>query len=86
MSRISSLLLVTGLSILPVVAFAQQNATPVQPAAPASQPAATPAPMSKAPAPGVKTTVSKKETGSNHAKLGTTTPAAPAKTVEPGKS
>jgi hypothetical protein len=82
MIRISSLLLATGLAILPIGAFAQQAATP----APMGQPATTSAQTTKAPAPGVKTAVSTKDTKSAHAKLGTTAPSVPAKTAEPSKS
>ena len=96
MTRISSLLLATGLAILPAGAFAQQNATPsttqmAQPATTAAQTTKsdvkTPAMhMTKTPAATVKTTVVSKDTKATHAKLGTTTPATPAKTAEPSKS
>jgi hypothetical protein len=82
MNRISSLILTTGLAILPIGAFAQQTATP----APMTKPAATAAQTAKTPAPGVKPTVSMKDSKSTHAKLNTATPAVPAKTTEPGKS
>jgi len=82
MIRISSLLLATGLAILPMAAFAQPAATP----APMGQPATTSPQMTKAPAPGVKTAVSTKDAKTTHAKLGTTAPSVPAKTAEPGKS
>lgn len=80
MKRISSLLVATGLAILPVAAFAQQNVAPAQPLAPATQMNSTDA---KAPAPGVKTTMPMKHGKSTHAKTNT---AAPAKTAEPSKS
>jgi hypothetical protein len=54
MTRISSLILATGLAILPIGAFAQQTATPMaQPTASAAQMNKTDA---KTPATGVKTT------------------------------
>lgn len=72
MTRISGLLLATGLAILPIAAFAQQTATPAatpteQPATPAAQPTKTTA---------AKTHVATKQTRSIHAKRTTTAPAA----------
>jgi hypothetical protein len=81
MTRISSLVLATGLAILPIGAFAQPNAAPV--IAPMAQSAPQ---ASKTPSNTVKTTVSTKDAQPTHAKTGTTTPAAPAKTAEPSKS
>jgi hypothetical protein len=76
MTSISSLFLATSLVILPVAAFAQQTAAP-------TGQNATQVTKTDAKASGIKTPVATKDT---HAKLGTTTPAAPAKTAEPGKS
>jgi hypothetical protein len=78
MTRISSLLLATGLAILPIGAFAQQNTTPAAPAAQVTK--------TDVKAPGVKTPVATKDAKATHAKLGATTPAVPAKTAEPSKS
>ena len=78
MTRISSLassILVAGLTILPVVAFAQQSAAPAQIAVPASPAVQTPV--------NAKTVTGMK---SQHAKSGTSTHAVPAKTTEPNKS
>jgi len=83
MKRISSLFLATSLVISPVAAFAQQTAAPA--AAPMGQPA-TQVTKTDAKAPSVKTPVATKDTKATHAKLGTTTPATPAKTAEPSKS
>ncbi|HEY0184008.1 MAG TPA: hypothetical protein VGC09_14465 [Rhodopila sp.] len=89
MTRISNLLLATGLVILPVGAFAQQSATPAAPvtaqptgsaahvttsnAKTASQTGQMAMPETKASAPGVKTTSD------------TRTPAAGVKTTSEGK-
>jgi len=86
MTRISSLLLATGLAILPIGAFAQSNVAPNAAPTAAPAPMAQPAAPSKTPANSAKTTVSTKDAKSTHAKMGTTTPAAPAKTAEPSKS
>jgi hypothetical protein len=100
MTRISSLLLATSLAILPIGAFAQQNATPgntpgntpmAQPTAPAAQTTQTGA---NTLASGAKTAVSTKDSKSTstkdrkstHAKLGTKASTMPAKTAESGKS
>jgi hypothetical protein len=76
MTRISGLLLATGLAILPIGAFAQQTAAPAaaptaQPAAPAAQ-----APSTDTKAPAAKAHVTKKHTRTTHAKHTTTAPAA----------
>jgi hypothetical protein len=99
MTRISSLLLATGLAIMPVGAFAQQNAspaaTPMAQAAPSTAQATkadtkTPSPLAgktetKTPAAVVKTPVVTKDIKSTHAKLSTPAPAT-TKTAEPNKS
>ena len=78
MSRISSLLVATGIAILPAAGFAQQTATPAQPA--------PSAPMNstetKAPTAGAKT-MPTQHTKSMHGKTGTVMPA---KKAEPSKS
>jgi hypothetical protein len=101
MTRISSLILATGLAILPLSAFAQPTTAPS--ATPTAQPAATPTaqPATKAmaqpavqtsktdvkvPATTAKTEIAPKVTKSTHAKLNTKAPAVPAKTAEPSKS
>jgi hypothetical protein len=88
MTRLSNLLLVTGIAILPIGAFAQQSTMPVT--TPTAQLATITAPSAKtdakSPVAGVKTVESTKHTKPAHTKLGTTAPVAPAKTAEPGKS
>ncbi|MEA2727351.1 MAG: hypothetical protein QOD93_2445 [Acetobacteraceae bacterium] len=80
MTRISSLLAAITLAILPITAFAQQNATPANTTM--EKPAAAAAPTNATPS--AKTAVSTKDAKSSHAKLGTTIPAA--KTIQPSKS
>jgi hypothetical protein len=80
MTRISGLLVATGLAILPIAAFAQQTAAPA--GTPTEQPSAQAAPATstetKAPVktPAAKTHVVTKHTRTIHAKHTTTTPAA----------
>ncbi len=83
MARLLNLFLATGLAILPISAFAQQSTTSAQPNAVAAQGTGTDA---KAPVSDSKASLSTKATKANHAKLGTRTPAAAAKSAEPGKS
>jgi hypothetical protein len=84
MTRVSSLLLATGLAILPIGAFAQSTAAPTTTPAPMGQATAASPDTTKAPA--SKKVVSAKVSKPTHAKLGTTAPAAPVKATEPGKS
>jgi hypothetical protein len=80
MTRISGLLVATGLAILPIGAFAQQTAAPA--ATPTEQPATQAAPATttetKAPVktPAAKTHVVTKHTRTTHVRHTTTTPAA----------
>jgi hypothetical protein len=84
MIRTSSLLLATGLAILPIGAFAQQTVMPTATPAPMGQAASDSPAMTKAPS--GTTSVPTKDAKTTHAKLHTTTPAAPAKAAEPSKS
>jgi hypothetical protein len=72
MTRISGLLLATGLAILPIAAFAQQTAAPD--ATPTAQAPAAPATSTGTKAPAAKTHAAMKHK-TTHAKR-TTTPAA----------
>jgi hypothetical protein len=76
MTRISGLLVATGLAILPIGAFAQQTAAPA--ATPTEQPAtqAAPATSTATKAPAAKTHVVTKHTRTTHVRHTTTTPAA----------
>jgi uncharacterized protein involved in copper resistance len=102
MIRFSNLTLAAGLAILPVAAFAQPAATPVQATA-ATAPVTTPAVKTSTAAQpvttGAKTAVAGTKTEAKaadatgtkaakplHAKLGTTAHTVPAKTAEPSKS
>jgi hypothetical protein len=96
---LASSVLAASLGVLPMAAFAQQTATPVQTPAPAAEATKTPAavtPDHAVPATathsgdtGVKTPVSGKTvsvTRPDHAKLTTPAHPVPAKAAEPGKS
>jgi len=91
---LTSSLLAASLAVLPVAAFAQQTATPVQTPAPATeaakiQAAVTLAHTAQVADTGVKTPASSKPVpvaNADHAKLITPAHPVPAKAAEPGKS
>ena len=90
MTRISSLIVATTLAILPLSAFAQQNAAPVKTAAPTSMTSATPAAATTATAPTAigPVTTGPVTTGPVTAgpAIGKTTTSATAKVIQPTKS
>lgn len=94
--RLTSSVLAATLAVLPVAAFAQQAATPVQTPAPATEVSKTPAAvtpnhaaMTQSATTDVKTPVAGKTvpvTKRDHAKLTAPAHPAPAKAAEPTKS